>query len=61
LRVTNIENDAKAMAYGEWKYGAGHSLPNVICVTLGTGIGGGLILRAAISGRDQGGYFWPEF
>ena len=34
--VTNIENDAKAMAYGEWKYGAGHTLPNVICVTLGT-------------------------
>src|SRR4051794_33049204 len=37
--VTNLENDAKAMAYAEWKYGAGHSLPNVICVTLGTGIG----------------------
>src|SRR6202045_2146191 len=38
--VTNLENDAKAMAYAEWKYGAGQNLPNVICVTLGTGIGG---------------------
>jgi glucokinase len=46
--VTNIENDAKAMAYGEWKYGAGHTLPNVICVTLGTGIGGGLILNGRL-------------
>ena len=46
--VTNIENDAKAMAYGEWKYGAGRTLPNVICVTLGTGIGGGLILNGRL-------------
>jgi hypothetical protein len=34
--VTDLENDAKAMAYAEWKHGAGHNLPNVICVTLGT-------------------------
>src|ERR1700726_10371 len=46
--VTNLENDAKAMAYAEWKYGAGQNLPNVICVTLGTGIGGGLILNGRL-------------
>ena len=46
--VTNLENDAKAMAYAEWKHGAGHNLPNVICVTLGTGIGGGLILNGRL-------------
>ena len=45
---TNLENDAKAMAYAEWKYGAGQNLPNVICVTLGTGIGGGLILNGRL-------------
>ena len=39
-----IENDAKAMAYGEWKYGAAQNGRNVICITLGTGVGGGLIL-----------------
>jgi glucokinase len=46
--TTNLENDAKSMAYAEWKYGAGGSLPNVICVTLGTGIGGGLILNGRL-------------
>jgi glucokinase len=46
--VTNLENDAKAMAYAEWKYGGGQNLPNVICVTLGTGIGGGLILNGRL-------------
>ena len=39
-----IENDANAMAYAEWKYGAGRRGANVICLTLGTGVGGGLIL-----------------
>jgi glucokinase len=46
--ITNIENDAKAMAYAEWKYGAGQNLPNVVCVTLGTGIGGALILNGRL-------------
>lgn len=39
-----IENDAKAMAYGEWKYGAAQNGRHVLCVTLGTGVGGALIL-----------------
>ena len=43
--VTNLENDAKAMAYAEWKYGAGQTAPNVFCVTLGTAVGGALILN----------------
>jgi glucokinase len=46
--VTNLENDANSMAYAEWKFGAGGTLPNVICVTLGTGIGGGLILNGRL-------------
>ncbi|HEY2123568.1 MAG TPA: ROK family protein, partial [Chthoniobacterales bacterium] len=37
--VGNLENDAKAMAYAEWKHGAGQSVPNVVCVTLGTAVG----------------------
>jgi len=44
LPVT-VENDANAMAYAEWKYGAAKGLRNVICLTLGTGVGGGLILN----------------
>ncbi len=39
-----IENDANAMTYAEWRYGAGRDRANVVCVTLGTGVGGGLIL-----------------
>ncbi len=41
---TVIENDANAMTYAEWKYGAAGGRENVVCVTLGTGVGGGLIL-----------------
>ncbi len=47
LPVT-IENDAKAMAYGEWKYGAARSGRYVVCITLGTGVGGALILDGKI-------------
>ena len=39
-----IENDANSMAYAEWKYGAAREGKNVVCVTLGTGVGGGIIL-----------------
>lgn len=38
------DNDANLMAYGELKYGAGKGAANVVCVTLGTGIGGGIIV-----------------
>jgi glucokinase len=39
-----IENDANAMAYAEFMHGAARGATNAICVTLGTGVGGGLIL-----------------
>ena len=39
-----IENDANAMAYGEWKYGAATGAQHAVCITLGTGVGGALIL-----------------
>ena len=39
-----IENDANAMTYAEWKFGAGRRHAHVVCVTLGTGVGGGMIL-----------------
>jgi glucokinase len=46
--VGNLENDAKAMAYAEWKHGAGQSVQNVVCVTLGTAVGGALILNGRL-------------
>ncbi|MDX2033478.1 MAG: ROK family protein [Blastocatellia bacterium] len=40
-----IINDARAMTLGEWKFGAGKGVETVACYTLGTGIGGGLIIN----------------
>ena len=48
-----IENDANAMAYAEWRFGAGRDRPNVICMTLGTGVGGGLILEGKLFRGSQ--------
>ena len=39
-----IENDANAAAVGEKWLGAARHYQNIICITLGTGVGGGIIL-----------------
>ncbi len=39
-----LENDANAAAVGEMWRGAGQDYRTIICVTLGTGVGGGIIL-----------------
>ena len=39
-----VENDANATALAEWKFGAGKGTRNFVFLTMGTGIGGGLIL-----------------
>lgn len=39
-----VENDANATALAEWQFGAGTGTRNLIFLTMGTGIGGGLIL-----------------
>lgn len=43
-----IENDANAAAYGEYIAGAGKSTKNFIAITLGTGVGGGIIINGKI-------------
>jgi glucokinase len=40
-----VENDANAMAYAEWRHGVAQGLTNVVALTLGTGVGGGLVLN----------------
>ena len=39
-----LDNDVNVMALGEWRFGAARGSKNVVCLTLGTGVGGGLIL-----------------
>lgn len=39
-----VENDANATALAEWQFGAGQGARNLVFLTMGTGIGGGLIL-----------------
>lgn len=41
---TVIENDANAAAWGEFTHGAGRGQNDLVMVTVGTGIGGGLVL-----------------
>ncbi len=43
-----IENDANCMAYAEWKRGAGVGYKHLVCLTLGTGVGSGLIVNGEL-------------
>jgi glucokinase len=50
-----VENDANAAAVGELIYGAGKDLVNFIMLTLGTGVGGGIIINKKIYRGPNGG------
>lgn len=39
-----VENDANAATLAEWKLGAGRGVSNLVMLTLGTGVGGGIVL-----------------
>lgn len=47
-----LENDANAAAFGELKAGAAKGLDSALMITLGTGVGGGII----IGGKIQSGF-----
>ena len=43
-----VENDGNAAALAEWRLGAGQGAENMVMLTLGTGVGGGLVLGGAL-------------
>jgi glucokinase len=61
-----IDNDANAAAIAEWQVGAGRGADHMIMLTLGTGVGGGLILdgkpfRGAVGAAAELGHIVVEF
>ena len=53
----HILNEVDAAALGEHRYGAGKGLKNVALITLGTGIGGGLVLDGKLFTGSSGSAF----
>jgi glucokinase len=43
-----IENDANAAAWGEFTFGAGEDVQDTLLVTVGTGVGGGIVLNGQL-------------
>jgi glucokinase len=61
-----IDNDANAAAIAEWRLGAGRGASHAVVLTLGTGIGGGLILdgrpyRGSIGAGAELGHIVLEY
>ncbi len=49
-----VENDANAAAWGEFRFGVGSEADHLVFVTLGTGIGGGVITHGILMRGAQG-------
>lgn len=61
-----VDNDGNAAAIAEWKLGAGRGTSNLVLLTLGTGIGGGLILdgrpfRGSVGGGAELGHMVLDY
>ncbi|UJF33064.1 ROK family glucokinase [Paenibacillus hexagrammi] len=53
-KPVKIDNDANVAALGEAWAGAGAGVPNIVCYTLGTGVGGGIIINGKIYQGSNG-------
>ncbi|MBQ8635460.1 ROK family protein [bacterium] len=45
---TRLDNDVRCAALGELNFGAGKDCENLICITVGTGIGSGIVLNGKL-------------
>jgi glucokinase-like ROK family protein len=52
-----VENDANALAVGEKQFGAAKNATNFVCITLGTGVGGGCYVGGRL---NRGGHFFAN-
>src|SRR5918995_4577739 len=43
-----VENDASAATLAEWRRGAGRGTQNLVMLTLGTGVGGGIVIDGGL-------------
>ncbi len=50
-----VDNDANCAALGEARHGAGRGIPTFILATLGTGVGGGIVIEGNLYRGEQGG------
>ncbi len=59
-----VENDVNLATLGEWGFGAGRGVQNMVCIAIGTGIGAGLIIdgmlyRGSQQAAGEVGYLLP--
>jgi glucokinase len=52
-RAVLVDNDANGAAWAEYRFGAGRGESRLVCITLGTGIGGGIVSGGRLCGRLQ--------
>jgi len=50
----HVDNDSKGAALGEFLYGAGRGTRDMACLTIGTGVGGGLVVDGKLVHGAQG-------
>jgi glucokinase len=43
-----VNNDVRLITWGEWQYGAGKGIQDLVCLIIGTGIGGGIVSRGSL-------------
>jgi glucokinase len=53
-RPVLVDNDANGAAWAEWRFGAGRGEPLLVCLTLGTGIGGAVVVDGRLERGRHG-------
>lgn len=50
----HVENDLRAITWGEWKHGAGRGFDDLLVLFVGTGVGGGVVSGGRLLTGDRG-------